>query len=50
MEAFLKHLDHPVLFALFLTMTVIAGTYLLGWGFSSLGWAGPQQLTKGYGA
>lgn len=45
----ISDLDHPVMFAVLITMVVAAGLYLMGWAFSNAGWTGPQALVKGYG-
>jgi hypothetical protein len=43
----LADLDHPGVFALSITFTVIGMMALLSWLFTSLGWPGPVGLLKG---
>jgi hypothetical protein len=39
--------DQPIVFAIAITMVVIAGMSFLGWAFASLHWTGPLGLVKG---
>ena len=43
----LRKLDHPVVFALSVTLVVVGTIAVLSWAFSSLGWTGPLQVLKG---
>lgn len=38
--------DHPLLFAIAITMMVVPMMALLSFGFASLGWTGPAALFK----
>ena len=43
---FVRHLDHPLLFLIFLTLGVTATQALLTWGFKKAGMPGPAALTQ----
>ena len=43
----LRKLDHPVIFAISITLVVVGTISVLSWGFSALGWTGPLQVLKG---
>lgn len=43
----LKKLDHPIVFALAVTLTVVGTISVLSWLFNALGWAGPLSVLKG---
>ncbi len=46
-KAKLQKLDHPVIFALSVTLVVVGTISVLSWLFNSLGWMGPLQVLKG---
>lgn len=46
-KASLRKLDHPIIFALTITMVVVGTITVLSWLFNSLGWNGPLQVLKG---
>lgn len=39
--------DHPIVFALSITLVVLGMSAFLGWGFSNLHWTGPLGVVKG---
>lgn len=43
----LRKLDHPIIFALTITLVVVGTISVLSWLFNSLGWNGPLQVLKG---
>lgn len=46
-KAKLSKLDHPIVFALSVTLVVVGTISVLSWLFNSLGWMGPLQVLKG---
>lgn len=42
-----EKLDHPLVFAVSITMVVLGMMALMGWAFASLNWTGPLGLVKG---
>lgn len=46
-KAKLAKLDHPIVFALSVTLVVVGTISVLSWAFSSLGWNGPLSVLKG---
>lgn len=43
----LTKLDHPIVFALSITLVVVGTISVLSWFFSSIGWTGPLSVLKG---
>lgn len=43
----LEKLDHPVIFAISVTLVVVGTIAVMSWGFNALGWNGPLQVLKG---
>jgi hypothetical protein len=43
----LRKLDHPLIFALSITLTVVGTISVLSWFFSSIGATGPLSVLKG---
>jgi len=43
----LEKLDHPLIFALSVTLVVVGTISVLSWLFNSLGWHGPLSVLKG---
>lgn len=43
----LRKLDHPIVFALSVTLVVVGTISVLSWLFLSLGWNGPLSVLKG---
>lgn len=43
----LEKFDHPLVFAVSITLVVVGMISLMSWAFSSLGWTGPLQVLKG---
>lgn len=43
----LEKLDHPIVFAISVTLVVVGTISVLSWAFSSLGWNGPLSVLKG---
>lgn len=39
--------DHPLIFALTITLVVVGMIAVLSWVFLSLGWTGPLSVLKG---
>ena len=46
MPEFIKKLDHPLLFLLFLLLALKGLESVLTWGFKEVGWAGPANLMQ----
>lgn len=42
----MEAMDHPIVFAFFMTLSVIGMTSLLTWGFKRAGLPGPAALTQ----
>lgn len=47
MMAKLSKLDHPIVFALSITLVVVGMISVLSWIFMGLGWNGPLSVLKG---
>jgi hypothetical protein len=47
LAAKLEKFDHPIVFALSITLVVVGMITFLSWGASALGWNGPLQVLKG---
>lgn len=43
----LSKLDHPIVFALSITLVVVGMISVLSWLFLALGWSGPLSVLKG---
>lgn len=43
----LSKFDHPIVFALSITLVVVGMISVLSWLFMSLGWTGPLSVLKG---
>lgn len=43
----LSKFDHPIVFALSVTLVVVGTISVLSWIFMSLGWNGPLSVLKG---
>jgi hypothetical protein len=43
----LDDLDHPFVFAIAITLTVVGMMALGSWAFTSMGWKGPARLLRG---
>lgn len=43
----LRKLDHPIIFALSITLTVVGTISVLSWLFNAAGWSGPLSVLKG---
>jgi len=39
--------DHPIVFALTITLVVIGMLCVFSWVFAALGWSGPLSVVKG---
>lgn len=43
----LRKLDHPIVFAISVTLVVVGTISVMSWAFAALGWNGPLQVLKG---
>ncbi len=43
----LSKLDHPIVFALSITLVVVGMISVLSWLFMAMGWTGPLSVLKG---
>jgi hypothetical protein len=43
----LEKFDHPIVFALAITLVVVGTIAVLSWAFSAMGWTGPLSVLKG---
>jgi hypothetical protein len=43
----LEKFDHPLIFALTITLVVVGTISVLSWAFNALGWQGPLSVLKG---
>jgi heme/copper-type cytochrome/quinol oxidase subunit 4 len=43
----LRKLDHPIIFALSITLTVVGTMTVMSWFFNSAGFLGPLSVLKG---